>query len=76
MVSPIIRSARSGRENRELRLRLVFTEESTVGGHSARAGTSERPSLRVTRSREARTMDVGLVEALCDYSRPVFLFGA
>jgi hypothetical protein len=22
------------------------------------------------------TMDVGLVEALCDYSRPVFLFGA
>jgi|AntAceMinimDraft_5_1070358.scaffolds.fasta_scaffold15342_1 hypothetical protein len=25
---------------------------------------------------EERTMEVGLVDALCDYSRPVFLFGA
>ena len=43
--------------------------------------TSWRASARTPQTfRTSRipfaTMDVGIVEALCDYSRPVFLFGA
>jgi len=65
-------------ENHELRLGLVpFRRKNLQSArYCARAGTLGRPSLRDTRRREARIMDVGLVEALCDYSRPVFLFGA
>ena len=55
---------------------LFITEESTFHPVTPLSTRSGRPSLRNTRRREARIMDVGLVEALCDYSRPVFLFGA
>ena len=48
---------------------------------SALPATSRRASARTPQTFRTScipfaTMDVGIVEALCDYSRPVFLFGA
>jgi len=72
------RSARSGHGKPRVAAEalLFITEESTFHPVTPLSTRSGRPSLRTTRRREARIMDVGLVEALCDYSRPVFLFGA